>query len=403
MAAFFREKFFNLNEDEINFDSFIKVSILLFRIFGFNFEPLADGASIKSKIVYRVKTLYAWTTLTLFSMGVLQLVTYALNADNSVEAICSVEDGISVSLIVLKTTVTFLNKNKIWEILETMKSLFDSRENGNHNVKKYLDNYLRIVKVGAIIFLLCFPPVFYLIIPYLINGTMKLPSNFWFPFDVFQVGTFPLALLWIDWITTVGQIFYFASDSLLYALITVIAMEFDLLKQDLLDLKLVSKAHRQFKVARFTDRHNNLLDLVDKLQEAYSPIFLGNLVISSMLLCFCSFLLSTGEFDFATNAFYISCLTMFTSQVFLLCMISQKVNDSSLSVANGAYECDWTEDDDIDFKKHIHMIILRAQRLNKLTAMKFAEVSLESFTTVIKLFYKFSCFTFNYYFSFFRS
>ena len=389
MAEFFKVKFFNLAEDEIDFNSFTKFALLLFRIFGLDFRPMTEAVTLKSRIAYNVKLSFAWICLICFSVSTIQSLLYAASSEDFVVATNAVKDALSIFLISVKTVVTFSRKNQIWEIFEEMKSLSDGRKNQNvkYEVKSYLDKYQRIVKVEAAIFVSCFPPTVFFTFLYLINGTMKLPANLWYPFNPFQIKSFLYASIWIDWITVLGLSFFLASDSLLYSLITVIAMEFGILKRDLMDLKVESKTDRNTKTVSLIIRHNKLLDLSDKLQEIYGPTFLGCFVVSSLILCFCLFLLSSGELDFAAYMLYVPYMAMFLGQIFLLCMFGQKVIDSSLAVAEGAYHNNWADDSDNCFKKSIGLIILRSQRAKELKAMRFTKVSLESFTTVRSKYY----------------
>ena len=71
-------------------------------------------------------------------------------------------------------------------------------------------------------------------------------------------------------------------------------------------------------------------------------------------------------------------------QTCVLCYYSygQKLMDSSVGVADEIYGCDWTDLDDNEFKKQMITVIIRAQKPMRLTAMGFADISLETFTTV---------------------
>lgn len=70
--------------------------------------------------------------------------------------------------------------------------------------------------------------------------------------------------------------------------------------------------------------------------------------------------------------------------ILLLCSFGQKLTNSSESVANGVYDCGWEDIKDEAFKKQLQLIIIRARRAKKLTAMGFADISLETFTRVGK-------------------
>lgn len=99
-------------------------------------------------------------------------------------------------------------------------------------------------------------------------------------------------------------------------------------------------------------------------------------------MCFVAFQLSPARNDFSTYTFYIPYLSMICGQILLLCVFGQNLKDSSEAVADGVYDSGWEDFADNDFKRQLVIIILRAQRPKRLTAMNFAEISLTSFTSV---------------------
>ena len=382
MAAFFKDNLFNLAEDEISFESFTRFSLLLFKLVGFDFQPMAERADRMAKLTYILRSWIAWVCLLTFVIGIFQLVvmTFIVDSNDFVGAASALQDAISVFSVTLKAFVTFSRKKELFEIFNDMKVVWDHRnaENRKHKVKNYLNNYHRLIKTGARMNIFFLISVLFMIIPYLFNGTMKLAINFWFPFDAYQLKNFPFAYLWVDWITVIGLLLLMASDSLLCALITVLSMEFDFLKNDFSNLSLHGGVVSS-QIKSLIERHNVLLDLCGKLQKIYSPTFLGSFALSSMIMCICIFQLSTGNADYILYATYLCILA---GQVFVFCYFGQKLTDSSLGVADGIYENNWPDYNDIKFKKQIVLIIIRAQKPSQLTAMKFAKVSLESFTTV---------------------
>lgn len=84
--------------------------------------------------------------------------------------------------------------------------------------------------------------------------------------------------------------------------------------------------------------------------------------------------------------FYASYLGTIVGQIWLLCYYGQKLIDSSADLAEGIYESDWMDLDNNLLRKQIILIMLRVQRLQRLTAKNFAVISFETFATVKYLF-----------------
>ena len=99
-------------------------------------------------------------------------------------------------------------------------------------------------------------------------------------------------------------------------------------------------------------------------------------------MCFIAFELSLASAKVATYAYYMPFLCMTVGLIFLLCVFGQKLIDSSEAVAEGIYDSGWEDFDEHAFKKQFILILLRAQKAKKFTAMNFATISLPSFTTV---------------------
>jgi 7tm Odorant receptor len=291
---------------------------------------------------------------------------------------------------VLKGVTTYINKDKIWKIFQDLKILFERRagQNGKYNIRKYLKGYQVVVKVYGGIFVVVFFSIAAPIISFILYGKMNLAVKYWLPFRS-QPHTFLMVWIWQIWSAKNCLVCLLASDSLLFCLITIIAMELDILRQDLLDLKLIPASDKKEKLSEHIDRHNKLLDISDELQDIYAFTFFVSFVISSLIMCFIAFVLSIAtENVFEVYSLYVPSLLLVVGQIFLLCFHGQKLIDASVAVADGAWHSDWEDCDDIDVKKSLLMIMTRAQRAKKFTAMGFAKISLPTFTSV-RTFYLF--------------
>lgn len=158
-------------------------------------------------------------------------------------------------------------------------------------------------------------------------------------------------------------------------------MEFDFLKIDMMNLSYIPTYESNQKIKKLIERHIRLLNLSDKFQKIYTTIFFMNLFLTATILCFTILQLSTAD-DLSTILIYISFLGMFAGQSFLLCLYGQKLIDSSSSVAEGIYNCNWESFEDNNYKKQIIPIMAQSQKGKCFTAMSFAELSLSSFNTV---------------------
>lgn len=377
------KSFFNPTEDEIDFDSFIKFPLFLFKIVAFDIEPMETNA--KEKQSRQVRKFYFIFYYSAICLGIFQATVYGfVHSDEIFVALNQIPNVLTLVLVVIKTSTTIFRKNDIWNLIEELRNIFklhgsDTERSG---IKLYLDKYNRIVKGLTGFFSIVTVALFLPFIDYLVFGTMEFTVSFWFPFDAFQLSTYPIAFVYSNWMCVNSSIFELSVDILLFALITVISMEFDLLRTDLINLKSASKHHRKYVMTSLLERHKKLLELGEKLSPIYAPSVFSNFAISSIVMCFNAFQISNSKSSGAVYAFYIPCSITFMGQVLLLCIFGQKLIDSSLQIASGIYECDWVDLEDIALKKQIILIMMRAQQPVQMTAMKVVKVSIENFTTV---------------------
>ena len=382
----FYRKTFNPTEDEINFDSFIKFTLLSFRMILFDFQYLDENATLKMKVNFYARKFFSMFAIASCIFSVLQVIMFAIDNSGNFEVVVrAISDASALFFYALNGVILFLKKEDIRKILEELKSLFESRKHDNQGsveMKRCFDGYNRVMKVLTAIAIFGNVTCGAFWIPYLINGLMYYEVNLWSPFDDNSSAKFPVSQLWTQWLTYVVFSVIMFSSSLLYALSTIISMEFDFLKSSLRFIKLQTKDELASRVAYVIDRHNKLFEISDKVRIIFEPICFYNFLISSLIMCSISFQLLTTASDPLTYMIDINYFTTFASQIWLLCSLGQKLIDSSLAVADEIYGCDWTDLVDNEFKKQMIIVMIRAQRPIKLTAMGFADISLETFAAV---------------------
>ena len=379
-------KTFNPAEKEINLDSFFKLPLLCFRLIQFDLQPLSESATLRMKVKYFARKCLQLLCLLICIFVPLQFIAFGVvHSDNLDFVVQAISDASATILVALKGVTIMLHKNDIRIIIEELKIFHENRSKGIKDLKKrkYLDEFNRVVKfcIGNFI---CINLMFiFMWFPYLLAGKVIYVLNLWFPFDEYRLELFPFAQIWFQFIGFLLNSIFITSNLLLHSLITVISMEFDCLKNNLnFVLKSNSKDERIFKMKSFIEHHNKLFELCNKLQQIFEPICLYNCVTSSVIMCIVSFHIlfyATGLAMYMFNYLYF---IMFSGQIWLLCYFGQKLIDSSIAIADGIYDQDWMDLDDNEFKKYFVIIILRAQRPMRLTAMGFADISLQTFATV---------------------
>lgn len=387
-------RFLEVPENEIEFDSFINFPVSIFRlelieIERKEFEELSIG---KRSFAYVKEVYWRFSLSTIFVTITSFIINSVVNSDNLALSSQCILYAIVCSQVVFRVITTLNARKDILKIFQEMRIISKSRTelnskelNSKYEIKTYLERYLLLMKLYAMSFVLTCSSVASSVFNFLFFGNMKLAVNYWYPFNVNTVKTFPIALIWVNWSVWNASIYLLAVDSLLYGLITVLAMEFDILKADVSGISFAPDDGSVDRVIEFCKRHNKLIELSDRLQYIYGSNFAFNLVTSSAMICFSLFQLTVAESNLETYAFFIpySCLLM--GQIFLLCFFGQKLIDSSSDVADGIFNSKWTDHNDIQTRKHFVLMIQQAQRGKHFSAMGFVDISLETFNKVFTL------------------
>lgn len=361
----------------------------MFKIFSLEFRPLTENATLTDKVKYHVKLTYFRFILFTFVLGIISmLANFWVNFESDfVLAVGCFVDAISIFTVCLQLAVAFNKRKEIWELLQELKEMFDRRieDNKKYEVKKYLDEYYRMVKYYGFANLATLLPVIFPIIPFMVAGTMKLDVQYWFPFDPYKGENFFFAWAWSYWVAQHCIFLLYASDSLIYALITTLTLEFDVLKADFEEIKSIAEGEMKSKIKKLVDRHNELLDIGVKLQNIYGLSFFCGFTATSLILCLVAFQLSNSDNELSVVVLYIGYFGVFSSRQLLLCWHGQMLIDSSVAVADGVYCCKWEEIKNDEIKKLLIMTTQRAQTPVALTALQFAVISLQTFTRVSNL------------------
>lgn len=102
---------------------------------------------------------------------------------------------------------------------------------------------------------------------------------------------------------------------------------------------------------------------------------------SSLLLCFFAFHIVSGDESFTVVKFSLYLVTSLL-QIYLICFYGEKLKASSLRLADKVLKNEWYNCDDKAVKSGLMLILLRAHGYAKLTAFKFVDISVDTFSNV---------------------
>lgn len=120
MEAILKFKIFNQIESEINFDSFVKFPLFVFRLVFIKFDPLPASAAKKEKFKYYARRAYNMLTIMCFVISVLSKFVLVINSENVQSASPLLLDVASYFLNEVKVSHNIIYRREIWNIFEEM-------------------------------------------------------------------------------------------------------------------------------------------------------------------------------------------------------------------------------------------------------------------------------------------
>ncbi|XP_067013020.2 odorant receptor 4-like [Anabrus simplex] len=136
--------------------------------------------------------------------------------------------------------------------------------------------------------------------------------------------------------------------------------------------------------------HQKVLRFSDEVCQFLSHILFTEFFVICILLCCLIFQAMVS--DVTSPQFLVSLVLLVCQlgQPFIYCHYGTDLIWKSSSVQQAAYDSGWHSSScSSQFRKSIQMMIMRAQKPTKLTALSFADVSLQFFTKVLRTSYSF--------------
>ncbi|XP_017766946.1 PREDICTED: odorant receptor 4-like [Eufriesea mexicana] len=149
--------------------------------------------------------------------------------------------------------------------------------------------------------------------------------------------------------------------------------------------KQVHEFYEKFKL--YVRQHQALIDFCDKLENVYTMIILGQVLVFSILICLFGYQVLVAEAPTTRRAIFVFLLIGSMSLLFTFTYSCNGIIEHSDNIAIGAYSALWTvmpmNTTGKKLRDDLIMVIVRARRVCCLTANGFFPVSLETYTTIL--------------------
>ncbi|CAK1589775.1 unnamed protein product [Parnassius mnemosyne] len=308
------------------------------------------------------------------------------------------------SLAFLKAIILTVNEKRVDELIDSIRYL-ESTEKQSEIVEKkesiiaderrFLNNIINTLNIFNVIMIVTFSscPLVLMLIEYLKTKEFELMLPFLvvYPFNSYDIRYWPFVYMHQFWSGCVVMLDTYSADYLLFTFCTYIRIHFRLLQYDMGNIipglgnnTAISFRDEVFKnkFVNLVKRHQMCIRSVYLLEAIYTKSILYNFLSSSILICLTGFNVVAIE-DMALIFTFLIFLSTCLLQVYLLCFFGDMLMQSSTAVCDAAYNCSWYSADAV-IGKSMLIVLTRAQKPCKLTAMGFADVNLMAFTSILR-------------------
>lgn len=361
----------------IDFSAYREIINKLFKVVAFDTRVLSNAKSRKEKLEIFLKNsfflfcvlngflYYLLSCINLFQIGNARTFTACLTT-------CA-----AILPLIARIFAVFTHKSEMAEILREIHPIYTQKDDIHSFAKLYKRYFNYSVSICILSQILIYlTPITEAIF------TGKLTFPFLNPFyqKTLSKYAYPIALLWSIWSFCLLSLITMTSDFILYGFITVISIEFEMLRRNFENLK--GQVGVEKRLRALIDRHIQLSDHVTKLENIFSFSFFTSFITSSFVICFCAF--QASIVTEVTESFEMAFYCVISLQLILIqCYFGHLLKlTASERLMAGIYDCGWEELRDFAVTKGFVLIMKRAQKPTVITMMKFADITLYQFSTV---------------------
>lgn len=371
----------------MEFKSFFSMAFKVLKLIGF--AMVNDWNDLKHRpirfLFAVIRVCYYWfLVLSLVLFGILSGVFAYQNFKDLELSANSSANCVLLIIITGKSITLWWKRATIVDLMSDLKSEFDVTktdiearsltEKTFKSVRRYQRIYASLVLTAG--FVAGSTPMIMLIISG--NWDLKLPHQLWFPFEIKNIFNFFCWYIFLEFLSLAAKWLIISSDLIFHGLIVVLSIEFEILAMDLENYKI---SYGYEGVKRLVIRHEKLLDISGKLESAFT---VANFILfsgSSMMMCFPAFQMVSADESFTVLRFALFFVAAIM-QIYLVCFYGDKLEVSSKKVSEKALKCDWYNCEDKRIKDALKLILLKSQKPVNLTALKFTNISMQTFGSV---------------------
>lgn len=366
---------------ELTFSDFIESILKIFKQTGCEIWP-EKPANNSEKVKSLLRSIMLWCSLVSMALLAVSSAVYMFEHIETKDFLAALPTIAYNPFTIFRVLKIYQNRKVISEILlELQKGYPKSSSEAaslNHQVRPFRMYRTFLTWSSFMTFLAIILTTIIIGFSY---GTERLLLDLWVPFSFERWDVYLILSSWVILTAIVMLPIVFAMDMLMFSMVTMVAMEFNILKLEVEKLG-IDQDQEEDRIKKIVDRHHVLIGLSEKLEKIYSSTILYNMVQCSVFVCVCAFKLSNFTEGTSSLIANLQVFGVALNQIFFYSYLGQKMIDASAGIAESVYNCQWYKMKDKKLIKAIKILMIRSQKPQQLTAKKFSVISFESSATV---------------------
>ncbi|NP_001177711.1 odorant receptor 296 [Nasonia vitripennis] len=341
-----------------------------------------EGQGGRSVLVHRLHRYLAIVSIYLMSMGVAAEVIVFFGEDMNETIECALIS--SAFFMALTRIITFASHQpEMLYVVETMREDWIRSTDEERAILRdkclFAFKLAKFFAISVTITCSAFILMPMLELKFVENAKRMLPYRGYFFFNHTVPGVYEYVYLVNSMLGVLGCSTIACATS--FSLITSIhgAAKFAIVQKDFERIDQVTWNNSEI-VGRCVRRHQECIRFAETVENIINVLALAQFVISTGLICFAGFQMTTMLTDRARFTKYASFLNAAVTELFIFSYGGQSLKSESEEVAEGVYSSNWIGS---ALSSNLRLIVLRSRKPCTITAGKFYDMSFESFLKVL--------------------
>ncbi|XP_076223492.1 odorant receptor 10-like isoform X2 [Nomia melanderi] len=314
------------------------------------------------------------------------MATLILDIMYNVETQDDFSDNFYMTMSLLGCNCKLLNfmiyRDEIMILINTLREEpFLPKNPAEVDIKMKFDKIIESNAVQFLTVVQCILMVSWVSTPIMESKSRKLVFRSWIPYNYSSPTLYGVTYMHQMISTTADTVMHIAVDTLFNGFLLCIYCQLEILEYRLQHLA----KHEQNSAKECARHHNRIYKYAATVNKSFQVVLCFQFIAAGSMICFNIYRLTQTKI---TEKGIETIMLMFCSllQIFYYCWYGNEVKQKSLKIPDAILASNW-ESLDINSKRTLLMVMLRATFPMEFTSAHVVSVNLESFMTVIKTSY----------------